>query len=566
MKALFAATLLASTSAVAAQDLHTPVPDSVLQTIGDVLPEQSSAGAAFVSDVYSPNLVISEPATVRAIFLWEGAGYRNSLGRFTYEDEPDGSVTILHSDLLIADASFWWPGTMEIGDTYDLRNPDGSLRVFQPGERVGFFVVADGWNQEALIQDWVAGEMPIPSSDPAENGAIGRGCYTSINKLNPEFAGGFVDESRHLAMIWFPGIAGFLGGDDFLVSGFEDLNRTGGSDDDFNDLVFAVTASPIDALEETEAYVFHPGDPDGDGVVGIDDAYPNDPNRAFVTRYPTNGTDVVGFEDQYPAIGDADYNDAVLAYFVEQVTSAEGDVTDVQMTLHLVGRGAGYDHLVGVHFPDLPADATGSIHLERFYSDAGGTVILEDPRSIAELIASDARRIDDLFPSTTQALPPLPGVVFTNTQFGTIDRPAGSARMRMTFDEPVPASSLGTAPFDLYLGVKHGDEVWDVHFPGLPGFEDRPESLPAEEVDGESGTFLDGNGYPWALRVPTDWRFPMEKVRIWNAYPQFDSWVATSGGAATGWYEHPVEGAGFVAEPLLNYVPTRDWSIDLPTP
>ena len=68
MKLLFAATLLASTSTVAAQDLYTPVPDSVLQTIGDVLPEQSSAGAAFVSDVYSPNLVISEPATVQAIF------------------------------------------------------------------------------------------------------------------------------------------------------------------------------------------------------------------------------------------------------------------------------------------------------------------------------------------------------------------------------------------------------------------------------------------------------------------------------------------------------------------
>ncbi|MEM7309040.1 MAG: LruC domain-containing protein [Planctomycetota bacterium] len=543
-------------------DLFTPVPSSVIETIGDVLPEQSSAGAAFVSESYTPNLVFSEPATVQIVFVWEGAGYRNSLGWFTYRDEDDGSVSILSSDLLIPDASFPSVGSAAIGDTYDLKSLEGAPRIFYPGEKVGFFLVADGYSSEPLIQSWDPAAVAIPSNDPETNATFGRGCYTSITKLNPEYAEGAVDLARHLAMLWLPAQPGFLGAQPHLVSGFEDLRRTGGSDDDFNDLVFIVTASPISALANTAAFVYEEGDPDLDGISGVADHFPNDGDRAFTTRLPAHGENVVGIEDLYPIVGDADFNDSVLAYHVDQVTNAAGAVTELQLTFSLVGRGAGFDHAIGLRLPGLPSDLTGLVEIERILSNDEGTVQLEDARSLAGVIASGGR-VDDVFPSTYEALPPLPGMTFTNTQFGVIDRPCGSSRVLYRFDTPVPAASLGTAPYDLYMLVKHGEELWDIHFPGYSGFEDRPSHLPTETG---ASSFLDDNGYPWMLEVPTDWQFPVEKIRIWDAYGSFDAWVATSGASSTDWYLSPSPLAGLLSEPLLDYIPIKLWTVELPKP
>ncbi len=525
---LSACSLLLMASPLAAQDTFHPVPQSVVDTIGYLLPEQSNAGAAFLSESYSPNLVVSELATVEVTFLWEGAGYRNTLGWFTYADQPDGSVEILSSSLLIPDASFAPQGDTHSGDTFFLKNPDGSQRLFVPGEKIAFFLIADGWNMEPAVHAWDESSPPIPSSDPALNLGFGRGCFTTLNKLNPEQSFGAPEEARHLAMIWMPAVSGFMGGEPYLVCGFEDILRTSHSDNDFNDLVFVVSASPIEALAETEAFTFEPGDSDGDGIQGIDDHYPNDSSRAFRLRIPASGFRVAGFEDRYPWIGDADYNDAVVAWYVEQVTDAQGRVKDLCMTAHLVARGATYDHRLGLRLDGLPSGTTGIYQVERFTSGDPGTHTLEAEGSLTSLFPMEDRRVV-LFDSTTEALPPPIGNLLTNTYTGSIDRPAASVRVRFAFEQPIPAGALGPAPYDLFISVVHGDELWDVHFPGKHGFPERPGYLPDESgVD----SFLDEQGHPWAVEIPMDWRFPLEQVPIWNAYPDFLDWAASEGAQA----------------------------------
>ena len=572
-----------------AQDGGEFVPSSVLSRIGDLLPEQNNAGAAFLSDVYTPNIEVSEPAEVRLVFLHEGAGYRNSLGYFTYSDNADGSVTIHDSQLVIPDASY---GVVASGDYYHLRDEFGDVRLFQPGERIGFFLVANGWNSAASdIQNWDPMTPPlIPTADPQKNAGIGLGTYTSIRKINPEYGTGAVDEARHLAMIWFPAEPGFMGGEPYLVCGFEDLNRLKGSDDDFNDLVFVVSANPVEAIEETEAFVYSPGDADGDGVEGENDHYPNDPLRATVERQPALGEYVIGFEDQYPSLGDADYNDVVTAFHREATYAADGRLTDVQLTVHMVARGAGYDHELGWRF-GVPEGATGDVLIERYAS--GGEVASEVESGRIENLVADGELRLACFPSTQAVLPPPPGGTFTNTLSETIDAPAASARVRITFDvpqdidvnglfvnqvvetvedeQPVVTEELVEYVYpDLYLGVKHAGEVWDVHLPGYPGFADRPDHLPLEDLvldDGAgSQTFYDDEGRPWALLVPFEWRFPLEHVRVWEAYPQFDLWVQQSGWLYADWYEHPTKASGKLGFELFDYVPTRDWSVALPKP
>ncbi|MHC5011965.1 MAG: LruC domain-containing protein [Planctomycetota bacterium] len=536
------------------------VPPSLLDTVGDILPERSHAGAAYVSETYSPNLLVSDACQVFVTFVWEGAGYRNSLGYFTFRDEPDGSVTILSRGIIWDDVSFPSQGSMTTGDTTVLRDENGDPRTFASGEKVGFFVVADGYNTEPLIRDWAAGDASpaIPAATPAGNEDWGRGCYTTIERLNPEFQGGSTELARHVAMVRMDGISGFLDGEPFLLTGFEDLNRAASSDDDFNDCVFIVSSNPISAIGTSEVFVYAEGDPDNDGVSGTDDHFPNDSSRTLTTRFPDSGFHVLGYEDSYPSRGDADYNDAVVAYVFETVTDAAGDVKDVLATFHLVARGAGFDSRFGLHMPGIPESATGTVRLQRFLS--GGAVESPPDRTITFLRTTGQRRIADLFPSTKAALPPASGSAFTNTSTTQLERNAASVRLHIEFDAAVSASALGVAPYDVYFATIRGDGERDVHLPGRPAFSDRPSGLPAESG---ADSFLDDQGFPWVIRIPTDFRFPLEKVRISTAYPRFDAWRTTTGSQDADWYTNPGS-ANVLSSQLAAYIPARAWTVTLP--
>lgn len=535
------------------------VPSLVTDRIQEILPEQSNEGAAFVSEVYSPNLVVTERATVDIVLLWEGAGYRNSLGWFLFREDAEGSLAVLERGLLIPDATI--PNAVSIGLRVTLRDANGAARIFEPGDRVGFFVVADGWNREARIRAWDPTTTPIPAASPSANAGFGRGCYTSVSRANPEHGKGRSDLARHCAMIDMPGVPGFLGGERYLMTGFEDLDRTTGSDDDFNDLVFVVQSTPIEAIAETPAFRYDPGDPDGDGVRGLDDHYPDDPGRATVTRYPSHGVAVLALEDEYPSVGDADYNDCVVGYVFEIVTDADGRMKDILGTFHLLARGSVHNHGFGLHLPGLPEDAAGTVRIERFLSDSNATHQLVAPRDMATVIAA-RRRIADILPFTMQALPgDGPDTVFANTT-GAPVRAAASARIHIEFTAAIDALDLGPAPFDPYFQIHRGG-LRDVHLPGRPGFADREAGLPDETG---ARSFVDANGYPFVLELPTSWRFPLERNHVANAYPDFGRWRSTSGAAQRDWYMRPSSAAGAVSVPVEDNVPARAWTVALPRP
>ena len=131
---------------------------------------------------------------------------------------------------------------------------------------------------------------------------------------------------------------------------------------DWNEFVFQVSPTVAGALD-TAANHGYSGDPDsdGDGVLNINDHYPDDPDRAFRRREPNVGYTVLGMEDNYPSIGDADYNDAVLAYAFEIVTDANNQIRDTVGMFHLIARGAAFDAAVGLRIPNLPQSVTGTI-------------------------------------------------------------------------------------------------------------------------------------------------------------------------------------------------------------
>lgn len=565
-----ALTVLASPSIAAAQertfiDRFEAIPSSVMEIVGTVFPEKSAVGSSYLSGAYDPNLAITEQATVSVTFVHEGAGNRNSLGYFTYETDGSG-VTIVDRQLIFPNASHadpnlgWGGGRLVPGDTVTLRDAEGKIRIFEPGQRVGFFIVSNGWTGSS-VKGWDPKAPALPYATSAQN-ATGN-VFSTLDALNPESSTGFLEKTRHIAMLRSAGQPGLFGGDDFMLVGFEDLRRDGGSDEDFNDVVVAIHASPIEAILQTEVPAFEPDnpDPDGDGVEGLADYFPNDPERAFLVRTPPTGWQTIAFEDRYPNVGDADYNDAVVQMAHEEVLSADGRLKDLSGTYHLFARGASLDHAFGLAVYGVGEGVKGTLEVERFAPDAERSTT--EASELAAYLGKDTEGLvglvlSELIPDTRRALSPESGG-FTNTTLPTLQGNPASVRFVATFDAAIDRSSLGAAPFDPFLSVLQDGERWDIHLPGRRGVSTRPGHLPVE--DGAE-SFLDTSGYPFALLLASSWRFPLERVHIEEAYPDFTRWRESRGRSSRDWFARPDLSGGKprVTDPMLETVRTRPWT------
>ncbi len=111
-----------------------PIPDVVMTTVGELLPEQSNAGASFLSGKYDPNIYLKEKATVAVTFVWEGAGYRNSFG--VYKVDAQGKIY---------DVQIIWANASLPGSGGDLAAGTTAKIATKAGDKLGFFVIADGY-------------------------------------------------------------------------------------------------------------------------------------------------------------------------------------------------------------------------------------------------------------------------------------------------------------------------------------------------------------------------------------------------------------------------------------
>lgn len=524
------------------------VPPIVLQTVNTLLPEGVLPGAAYLDGRYNPNLPVIAPAEIDVTFIHEGAGYRNSFGYFIYTRNSSGNILISERRMIFPNASYRGSGgELLTGDTVRLKDENGNSRIFQPGENVGFFVIANGYNGSSV--SGFDAETPIyPSTDPTVNRGPARGTMTTLDELNPEIADNRADVARHVAMIKVDGIDGFMDGEDFLIVGMEDIQRNKNSDNDFNDCVFIVRASPITAIATQEIISYNPDSPDSD-LDGIDDAndnWPSDPSRAYTERTPNQGYWTLVFEDLYPTVGDADYNDLVVHYFHETVLNGFGEIKEFQGTYHFTARGSTLDHSFGMAFPTMEDIPAGTVRIERFHAESGRVnSIQRDTNQYG--IQNSSGNLMMRVPVIDSTIDLLPGVQngYANTSRYIPDQNAASARMVMVFSTPQKPDPFLAQNLDPFLWVNNGFAKIDIHLPGKDGFVDRPSHLP---VESGLNSFLSDEGWPWAMQVPTDFLFPLEGVKIGSsdnlerrAYETFHLWASSEGELEKDWYVNPSE-------------------------
>jgi len=516
-----------------------PLPTDLQSRIAFLLPEgkdirNNSQGLVPDSDGKT-NLSFTKDADVYVTFLSEGAGYRNAVGYFVYDTaNPPTKVSDVKEQVLFTNASAAGSGgALDVGGkTYQ---NTWRLPTIKAGQSLGFFIASDGYNESGRLFNGAR-------TSGVKDGQRPQWIFYTLRALNPE-ASNSKNLNVHTIMLKDYTIA--TADLQRIVLGFEDINREYGGDHDFNDVLLAIHATPKSAIDSTNldqiATLASADDPDtdGDGVKDSLDEFPNDKLRAFSSYYPGASTlGTLAFEDQWPAYGDYDMNDVVMRYRSQAILNADRKVVDIVLSYRLEARGASDDSGFGINLPGISKSLIASAKLctnsatscNNFADATAVAVTVEPGQTEATFIVS---------PNLAKDMPSV-GSCFGNTQADCASKPPVPYALKLTFTTPQDLSKF-SAPFNpfIFSPTQRGKET---HLPGhapttladLSLFGTRDDRT---VVGTSSSYYMDKDRRPWALDIPGNWQWPLERVDITAGYPNFVNWAKSSGTTNVDWYQ-----------------------------
>jgi len=279
-------------------------------------------------------------------------------------------------------------------------------------------------------------------------------------------------------------------------------------------------------------------DSDGDGVTDSEDAYPDDPLKAFNLLIPAQGFGSLAFEDMWPEMGDYDFNDLVVKYRVNQISNSSNQVVEIQATFIPQALGAGYKNGLGFMLP-VPAasiaSVSGSYITENFIVQAANG--LEANQQNAVVIVFDNGQT--AFSNVTGSNPP--GMAGINSCIGGRSGTGMEININIQFSQPVTASNLGVAPYNPFLIVNAQREV-EVHLPDMPPTGLANTALFGTAKDNSNpaqGRFYKSlNNLPWAMNIVEPFEYPIEKAQISEGHLKFIDWAESGGSNFPGWYKN----------------------------
>jgi LruC domain-containing protein len=462
-----------------------------LADVNNSLPENLSVmnhHPQYLAPNLEKNLVLTALCDVWLTFVHEGAGYSNSLFFFKYptNNKPTNSSQI---DSLIA----IFPNTSYAGSGGGLATGD-KVFIGRVGAdtSIGFALASNGWNY----------------NDVTSTSTF----YYSIKELNPETN---PSKREHVAFLYDNPTQRFL-------IGFEDLNREGGTDDDFNDCLVYATASPVRSIDTSGIEITDPStgiDNDRDGVINAFDDYPNDPLRAYNVFYPNPSYYAnVAFEDLWPSKGDHDLNDVVVAYQYFAAVNANNKV--VNMSAHYKLRAAG-----GVFHNSFAVELPSNKNVISTFSASPGLVL--DPNTTKAIIKVFDNTKDIISGYNTR-----PGVAAVQTD---------TVSFSILFNNPQSFTLSEFNPF-IYINEAGKGRGYEVHLPDRPPTELADASVFGTSSDDSKPSigryYKTKSNLPFAISIPEKFDYPAEGQAIINAYLKFASWAQSGGLQYTNWYQN----------------------------
>jgi hypothetical protein len=246
---------------------------------------------------------------------------------------------------------------------------------------------------------------------------------------------------------------------------------------------------------------------------------PPPPSLSWISVPSGNGQYVVAYEDLKPQRGDYDFNDLVVGYRYQIGVNAQGKVERIEGTAHLIARGSTYRHDWTLDLP-LPAAAQGAASCSAVTA-AGAALPCAITAAGGVLRWAAFQDTVAAFP-TPSADPGTP----LNTPTGRAFVRGPKASFVVSFATPIDLPAAGAG--DPWLLVR---------------------------TTGQTVRLADrsGDGYPFAMLMPSGWMVPVERTDMGLAYPRLAQFVQGGGAQATDWYLQP-------AASLVRPWTEADWS------
>lgn len=481
------------------------VSDSLLADINASLPEYypiTQTHPQYLVNGNEANTVLTDSAEVWVTFVHEGAGNKNTWGYYTYhKDTVPTTVNDIHNlTVVFPNSSFYNSGGgLHSGDKV-------YLGTFPANTVIGYFLIPNGFN--------------------SSNATISTNItpFFSNSNLNPESTASL---QKHMVMLNDPVR-------NLQILGFEDINRSKSNcDNDFNDAIFYLTATPYTAVQTTNVpEIDTPVDTDNDGVSDKFDDYPNDPNKALNNYYPSEGNyGTLIFEDLWPNRGDYDFNDLVLDYQFNQVANASNKIVEIDASLVVRAIGAGYHNGFGFQMDLFSSDVSSITGQDLRYNyinlSANGT---ESGQPKATIIPFD--NAFNILPS--------PGGTFINTIVGQTHVIPDTQNLVITLSSPKFAAEVGYPPYNPFL-IANKVRGKEIHLPGYAPTLMADTSLFGTGDDrtniATANYYKSDNNLPWALDLPSSFVYPKEKSSIILGHLKFVPWAQSNGYSFMDWYE-----------------------------
>lgn len=171
----------------------------------------------YITSGYDTDIKLDAKADVWVTFVSEGAGYRNTLGFYTYNLNDS-----IQTKPAIEDITIIFPNVSALGSGGGLKIGDKvKIGTFEEGTGIGWVLLANAWSKSAE--------------------RVGHGLWKlySNPNFNPESDASL---KHHNVLLADPE-------NERIILGFEDIRRDYNScDNDFNDAIFYITANPYEAI------------------------------------------------------------------------------------------------------------------------------------------------------------------------------------------------------------------------------------------------------------------------------------------------------------------------------
>ncbi len=260
-------------------------------------------------------------------------------------------------------------------------------------------------------------------------------------------------------------------------------------------------------------------------------------------HYPSSNTwATLAFEDNWPLVGDYDMNDLVVNYRLSSY-DVEGTLMRVKIEGQVVAIGASYHNGFAFRLPGLLRSEVDTNRLIFKINGVEQNISpLEEGKDEAIFIIAD-----DLWDFVTSG---------ETCKYYRTEEGCGS-NIQMTFSIEIPLEAnvnkdnVANFPYDPFIFSSEGQERnyvfgeapgrrFEVHLKNqapTEAFQSNFLGRGDDASDAENGEyFINANGMPWAINIPYEWEHPVEYMDIKYAYPDFHSFVTSSGGLNVDWF------------------------------